>query len=113
MIGPTLLDLKIALSASNVTIQQISYVLPGRAAGYALGSLITGLCYKYFNPMLALGVCIAFKTIVLVIAPYNRTLWGMVLTFFTNGLAGGCLDSVGNVWILDIWGKEASPFMQR
>lgn len=40
MVGPTLLDLKIALSASNVTLTQVSFVLPGRAGGYAVGSLI-------------------------------------------------------------------------
>lgn len=49
MAGPTLLDLRILVQAS---IEEISYVLPGRAGGFAVGSFVgkfTHLQYQYMN----------------------------------------------------------------
>ena len=37
LIGPTILDLQIAV---NVDIEQITFILPSRSAGYALGAVI-------------------------------------------------------------------------
>ena len=44
VVGPTLLDLKTQVGRG---LSDVSYALPARAGGYALGSFVS----KYFNPV--------------------------------------------------------------
>ena len=46
MSGPTILDLQLTV---GTTFDQITYVIPSRSVGYAMGSLFVGFVFAYLN----------------------------------------------------------------
>lgn len=52
-----------------------------------------GLFYTYFNTQLLAAICLAGSTVFISVIPFNRTLYGMIGTFFLNGVTMGMLDS--------------------
>ena len=138
MSGPTILDLQLTVDS---TYEQITFILPGRSLGYALGSFIgkciqlptlcsplvhisllthkntflsplVGLTYSLINTQLLISLCCGASAVFLAVLPFNRTLYGLIGTFFANGLVNGMLDTGSNMFLLVIWGKENAPFMQ-
>lgn len=118
--GPTLLDLQMAVSTSY---NMITYILPGRSGGFALGAFggklindqlvyylwilydliwlialftrIVGIFFSYINPQLLAVLCLTSGAAIMAYVPFNRTIYGLIVTFFANGLVMGMLD-VGN-----------------
>lgn len=109
MSGPTILDLQLTV---GTTFDQITYVIPGRSVGYAIGSLFVGVTFAYVNVQALIAITCGLSAIFLGILPFNRTLWGLILTFFANGIVNGMLDTGSNLMTLVLWGKENGPFMQ-
>lgn len=109
MSGPTILDLQLSVSS---TFDQITYIIPGRSVGYALGSAIVGICFAYVNVQALIAVTCALSAVLLGWLPFNRTLYGLIATFFANGIVNGMLDTGSNMFTLVLWGKENGPFMQ-
>lgn len=70
------------------------------------------MTYSYINTQLLISICCGFSAVFLAILPFNRTLYGLIGTFFANGLVNGMLDTGSNMFLLVIWGKENAPFMQ-
>ena len=109
MSGPTILDLQITV---NSTFDEITYVIPGRSIGYEMGSFIVGICFSFINTQALIAVTCGISAVFLTYLPFNRTLVGLIGTFFANGLVNGMLDTGSNMFILVLWGKENGPFMQ-
>jgi FHS family Na+ dependent glucose MFS transporter 1 len=109
MSGPTILDLQLTV---GTTFDQITYVIPSRSVGYAMGSLFVGFVFAYLNVQALIAITCGLSAIFLGILPFNRTLWGLIVTFFANGLVNGMLDTGSNLMVLVLWGKENGPFMQ-
>lgn len=109
IVGPTLLDLQLA---AGTTLDKIALVLPGRSGGYAIGSFTIGLTFAFFNPILMLTFCLGGSSIFMAFLPFQRSLEGIIGVLFANGLTNGLYDSCANMFLLHIWGKENSPFMQ-
>ncbi|XP_015793768.1 sodium-dependent glucose transporter 1A [Tetranychus urticae] len=107
--GPTLLDLQIAV---NSTLSETSRIIQGRSVGYALGSIIAGFLMEAFNEQLVMGVAALINGIALSITAWNRTLWGIVITMFVNGLSMSHVDTGSNVCILRYWGRSSGSFLQ-
>ena len=109
MSGPTILDLQLTVGS---TFDQITYIIPGRSVGYALGSAIVGVCFSFVNVQALIAITCAFSAVFMGFLPFNRTLIGLIATFFANGLVNGMLDTGSNMFTLVLWGKENGPFMQ-
>ena len=109
MSGPTILDLQITVGG---TYDQIINIIPARSLGYAIGSLTVGITFAYFNVQAFIALTCFLSAIFLGILPFNRTLYGLVATFFANGIVNGMLDICSNLMTLILWGKENGPFMQ-
>lgn len=109
MSGPTILDLQLTVGS---TFDQITYIIPGRSVGYALGSAIVGVCFSFINVQALIAITCGLSAVFMGILPFNRTLVGLIATFFANGLVNGMLDTGSNMFTLVLWGKENGPFMQ-
>lgn len=107
--GPTLLDLQLL---TNSTLSQITYILSSRSAGYAIGSIVGGILIDFVDQQLVLIFSLLITCVSLSAVPWISSLWGIIITFGINGIFSGAIDSVSNIWILHIWGKESPPFMQ-
>lgn len=107
--GPTILDLQLTVGS---TFDEITYIIPGRSIGYAMGSFIVGICFSFVNTQALIAITCGLSSVFLAFLPFNRTLWGLISTFFANGLVNGMLDTGSNMFILVLWGKENGPFMQ-
>ena len=87
--------------------------------------------FKRVNPLLLNTMALLAVATFTAATPWNRTLWGMVLTVLVNGIFMGMIDGgmnyklqcfetanscsfwlVGNMSILHLWGKESSSFLQ-
>ncbi|KAI1309029.1 Major facilitator superfamily domain-containing protein 4A [Halotydeus destructor] len=107
--GPTLLDLQCQV---NQSYDQILWLVPIRAGGYATGSAITAIAYSYINPMMITFIALVISGATAFVTPLARQIV-MLFTFqLINGIASGMMDSAGNVFCLELWGKENQPFMQ-
>ncbi|RWS05129.1 Sodium-dependent glucose transporter 1-like protein [Dinothrombium tinctorium] len=100
IIGPSLLDLQIAVSA---TINQISYLLPVRAFGYVIGSLCGSFIPKKSDIQIYVVFCTVAVAVTTASLPWNRR----ILTILVNAGFSGI-----NVLLLQFWGKESAPFIQ-
>lgn len=109
MSGPTILDLQLTVGS---TFDQITYIIPGRSVGYALGSAIVGVIFSFINVQALIAITCGLSAVFMGILPFNRTLYGLVATFFANGLVNGMLDTGSNMFTLVLWGRENGPFMQ-
>ena len=109
IVGPTLLDLRILTQSS---VSEIAYILPGRAAGFTVGSFVVGVLWTRVNVQLFLCACMFTSMMLTIGITLNRTLPGLIVTFFLNGICMGCLDAGSNMFLIDIWGKENPPFLQ-
>lgn len=127
IIGPTLLDLKIA---ANSTLETMTWIVPSRSGGYAIGSLTIGILYRFFDTQLLAALALGGVTCMSLLAPRLRSATFIITTIGINGLfcglshalvcyeihnfliTLGMLDSVCNMSMLHLWGKENPPFMQ-
>ncbi|RWS01745.1 sodium-dependent glucose transporter 1-like protein [Dinothrombium tinctorium] len=113
--GATLLDLQIAVSAA--TVEKISYIIPLKAGGYALGSFLSKISvYKlkmknviqlhsiftdamivnYLDNQIILLIALTISTAIIAVVPWNRTLIGICVTMFFIGIPAGVIDSVNS-----------------
>ncbi|KAI1285404.1 hypothetical protein HDE_11786 [Halotydeus destructor] len=83
-----------------------------RFGGYAVGSLLIGLLYKYTNPLLVNSVALIVSGIVTASTGWTTTYGWLLALTLTNGFFSGMVDNVNNVFCLHLWGKENQPFMQ-
>lgn len=44
--------------------------------------------------------------------PLFPNIYSMYVLMGLSGVSNGCIDCIGNCWIIHIWGKENPPFMQ-
>ncbi|RWS30372.1 Sodium-dependent glucose transporter 1-like protein [Leptotrombidium deliense] len=88
--GATLLDLQIAV---NVGIEQITFILPSRSAGYALGAFANTLVVDTIDTQLTLLFSISLSIISVAVIPWNRSFIGLCVNLFIGGFLTGILDS--------------------
>lgn len=44
--------------------------------------------------------------------PLIPNIYAMYVLIGLSGISNGCMDCIGNFWLIHIWGKENPPFMQ-
>ena len=109
VIGPTLLDLKTQVSRE---LGEVSSVLPARAGGYALGSIVMGILYDKINILFFGAISMGFATVLTALLPHMSDLYWLLSLFFLNGCFLGAFEAASSMLLLHIWGKENGPFMQ-
>ncbi|KAI1309024.1 Major facilitator superfamily domain-containing protein 4A [Halotydeus destructor] len=107
--GPTLLDLQCQVDKSY---GQILWLVPIRAGGYAAGSAINAISYSFTNPMLITFSALVLSAVTTSLIPLARQVVILFAFQVVNGMASGLLDSAGNVFCLELWGKDNQPFLQ-
>ena len=86
--------------------------MPARSLGYAIGSVVGGFAGERFDHQKVIGFSIVLAMITLCLFALFKSILVMCIIIFIGGMAGGCIDTVLNVWIIYIWGKHNPPFMQ-
>ncbi|XP_072015468.1 uncharacterized protein [Amphiura filiformis] len=109
VVGPTLKELQHHL---GVDFPRVSYVFTGRSIGYVIGSIIGGMTFESFHPLMMIALTLGMSGIGLLVTPYCHQLMASVLAISFVGVAMGALDTGANVVCLRMWGKKSAPFMQ-
>ncbi|XP_015926261.1 sodium-dependent glucose transporter 1A isoform X2 [Parasteatoda tepidariorum] len=108
--GPTLLDLQRNVHSET---NEISKVYIGRSIGYLLGSFFGGvLLDRLQKPQLLMFLFSFIMSVCTAAIPWSDDLLLLVGIMAFSGCAMGALDTGLNVWCLDLWNDESSPFFQ-
>ncbi|RWS15141.1 uncharacterized protein B4U79_17917 [Dinothrombium tinctorium] len=99
ILGPSLLDLQIAV---NATINQISYLLPVRALGYVLGSLSGGFLPKKSNIQWFVILFTAATAVTVALLPWNRYIWTILMNAALSGYFLGILELCETLIIFEL-----------
>ncbi|XP_054721316.1 sodium-dependent glucose transporter 1-like [Uloborus diversus] len=108
--GPTLLDLQTIVKTST---KYVTYIYLGRSSGYLIGSLIGGIildCMKKREALLVLFNLIISISVLLI--PFSRDVVTLVAVMAVSGSVMGALDTGANVWCLNLWSGDNSPYFQ-
>ncbi|RWS00640.1 sodium-dependent glucose transporter 1-like protein [Dinothrombium tinctorium] len=109
IIGPTLLDLQIAI---NSTLENTGFIVPVKAFGYMIGSLSGCFVPEKSDRQPYIICCSVMVSVVVSLIPLNRTLITLIVNIFFLGLFTGFTDMGVNSFILQLWGKKCAPYIQ-
>lgn len=90
IIGPALLDLSILVQCN---FDQISHMVTGRFAGYALGSIIAGVIAPRTNQQMVLCSTLLISALFHFAMPLAGTLSVMLTLITLTGIANGMMDT--------------------
>ena len=71
-----------------------------------------GLSYKRLNRQIVIGLLYVMLTIASAVLPMVTNLWLLYLCGFLFGFGGSAYVSGQVVWLMDMWGSSARPFLQ-
>lgn len=108
-LGPTLLDLGCKTGTLFATM---SWVFFSQSFFILLGSACGGLMLKRFSADIILLVGTAMMTITMAAIPMCNALWGLAIVLAVMGFFMGTIDTVANVSMICLYGKDVSPFLQ-
>ncbi|XP_053384560.1 uncharacterized protein LOC123537019 [Mercenaria mercenaria] len=107
--GPTLLDLEDQVKATTF---EMMIVFASRSLGYLLGALLGGVLFDCFDKQLLLFCTLLVSSVATVAIPWSLTLVVMATMFALQGITMGALDTGGNVFCIQLWGKKNPPYIQ-
>ena len=102
VMGPTILDLATACSTD---VSKLTYIMTGRAGGYAVGSFITAFIYSRLDIAIAISVGTLISAGIVIAIPFIRNVYVLIGVFFALGSNMGVFESGINVFLIDLWGK--------
>lgn len=108
-VGPTLLDLRQQTSTDLTTI---SFVPTLRSAGHAIGSIIMGLMMSRVNFQLTTAALFMTTAGITLAIPYINMISVLLPVFLINQVPLGMFEAGCNMFVLHLWGKSVTPFMQ-
>ena len=71
-----------------------------------------GLAYPYLNFQLFMTFTMIVFAALHITIPLIQSYYILIMTFVINGFIGGLVNSSGNIFLLELWGKENAPFFQ-
>lgn len=90
----------------------IEHIYTARYGGYIFGCLIGGFLFDWYNRQFLLFLSIFATSIGIIVMPFCAQLATLMACSAITGITMGFLDTGGNVWCLDLWGRHSAPFMQ-
>lgn len=108
VVGPTLLDLRTQLGRS---LDEVAYIIPGRAAGFAVGSLVMAFLYDKVNFLLTSSICITIVGVMVAAIPHLHNLPWLIGIFVINGASHAFIETGCSIFVFHLWGQEAQPFL--
>ncbi|XP_076348272.1 major facilitator superfamily domain-containing protein 4A-like [Tachypleus tridentatus] len=109
-LGPTLLDLG---CKTRTVFATMSWVFFSQSLSVLLGSACGGLLLKRFTTNMMLIVGTTVMTITMAIIPFCSLLWTLAVVLAIMGFFMGTIDTVANVSMIRLYGKDVSPFLQE
>ena len=97
---------------TGATLEQQKYLVPPRATGFGLGSVLGGWLLERADGHRIMAAAAAATTAVnLVMA--GASSFSIVLAMqLCYGLLGGCSEVVINTLTIQVWGEDVGPYMQ-
>ncbi|XP_054713350.1 major facilitator superfamily domain-containing protein 4A-like [Uloborus diversus] len=108
-LGPTLLDLG---CKTRTVFNTMSWVFFSQSLFILIGSACAGFMLKRFSSEMMLLVGTAMMTVSMASIPLCNALWALVMVLAVMGFFMGTIDTVANVSMICIYGKDVSPFLQ-
>lgn len=71
-----------------------------------------GFIYNKVNFQLATSICLMYSAFFTLLIPHIRVTWLLLTIFVIDQIGLGAYEVGSNMFILHLWGKEATPFMQ-
>lgn len=90
----------------------IKHIYTARYGGYIFGCLIGGFLFDWYNRQFLLFLSIFATSIGIIVMPFCAQLATLMASSAITGITMGFLDTGGNVWCLDLWGRHSAPLMQ-
>ena len=109
VMGPSLLDLRQQVQTS---ISNAALIMTARAAGHVCGSLLMGFIYSRINYQLTECLLMLTACLLSVSVPFTSSIASLLTIFVFLGVVLGFCEAGSNIYLMDIWGKETSSFMQ-
>ena len=106
--GPTLPALA---TQTNSRIGQMGLLFLVSSIGYTLGTLISGRIFDRARGHLVLGIAQLFVAAMLVLIPLTTWLWVLLVILVCMGVAGGFINTGGNLLMVWTHGEKVGPFM--
>ncbi|KAJ8314120.1 LOW QUALITY PROTEIN: hypothetical protein KUTeg_008681 [Tegillarca granosa] len=107
--GPSLLDLT---EITKTTVSQISGTITAAGIGYMLGAILTGIIGNRIHIDILCFLSCLGSSVTTFIIPWCSIFELMIVLNFLRGSMGGVLDTAGNTLLVELWGKQASSYMQ-
>lgn len=108
-LGPTLLDLG---CKTSTVFSTMSWVFFSQSLFILLGSACGGILVQRFTPNVLLLVGTIMMTVTMSFIPLCRILGALAFVLAVMGYFMGTIDTVANVSMIRIYGKDVSPFLQ-
>ncbi|KAG8198244.1 hypothetical protein JTE90_021501 [Oedothorax gibbosus] len=108
-LGPTLLDLG---CKTNTVFATMSWVFFSQSLFVLLGSACGGILVQRISHYILLVVSILMMCLTMAIIPFCQALWVLTFVLAIMGFFMGTTDTVANVSMIRIYGKDVSPFLQ-
>ncbi|XP_022252238.1 uncharacterized protein LOC106468196 isoform X2 [Limulus polyphemus] len=105
----TLEDLRRSVQSDKDSIE---YIYTARYGGYLVGSIAGGILFDRYNRQFLLFLSLLATAVGIVVMPFCAKLAALMTCTAITGITMGFLDTGGNVWCLDLWGKKSAPIMQ-
>ena len=106
--GPTLPALA---TQTNSRLGQMGLLFLVSSIGYTLGTLISGRIFDRARGHLVLGIAQLFVAAMLVLIPLTTALWVLLVILVCMGVAGGFINTGGNILMVWTHGEKVGPFM--
>ncbi|XP_042903766.1 major facilitator superfamily domain-containing protein 4A-like isoform X2 [Parasteatoda tepidariorum] len=108
-LGPTLLDLG---CKTGTVFSTMSFVFFSQSLFILLGSACAGFMLKRFSKELMLLVGTTMMALSMASIPLCNALWALAIVLAVMGFFMGTIDTVANVTMICMYGKDVSPFLQ-
>ncbi|XP_015917267.1 major facilitator superfamily domain-containing protein 4A isoform X2 [Parasteatoda tepidariorum] len=108
-LGPTLLDLG---CKTNTVFATMSWVFFSQSLFVLLGSACGGVLVQRISHYALLVMSIIMMCLTMAIIPFCKALWILAFVLAVMGFFMGLIDTVANVSMIRIYGKDVSPFLQ-
>lgn len=109
VVGPTLLDLEISTQS---TLKLISFMVPARAIGLAVGATMCNIILKKMDAQLLMSIGLAVGAIFEIAIPFSNTWWLVCVLFSVNGFCFGIVENCCNLLIVQLWREDCPAILQ-